>query len=36
MGGSAYAQIAQLSQSSSFSTVYWELHQKFSALDRGA
>lgn len=32
MGGNAYAQVAQLSQSSSFSSVYWELHQKFTAL----
>jgi hypothetical protein len=32
MGGNAYAQVAQLSQSSSFASVYWELHQKFSAL----
>src|SRR4051812_31729472 len=32
MGGSAYAQLAQLSPSTSFSNVYWELHQKFSAL----
>jgi hypothetical protein len=32
MGGSAYAQVAQLSAASSFAAVYWELHQKFSAL----
>ena len=29
MGGSAYAQIAQMSSTSAFSSVYWELHQKF-------
>ncbi len=29
MGGSAYAAIAQMSQASSFSSVYWELHHKF-------
>lgn len=32
MGGNAYAQLAQLSQQSSFSSVYWELHEKFKAL----
>ncbi|MBX7113570.1 MAG: hypothetical protein K1X64_04480 [Myxococcaceae bacterium] len=32
MGGSAYAQLAQLSQHSSFASVYWELHQKFRSL----
>jgi hypothetical protein len=32
MGANAYAQVAQLSQSSSFSGVYWELHNKFTAL----
>jgi hypothetical protein len=32
MGGSAYAQLAQLSSQSSFSNVYWELHQKFRSL----
>ena len=32
MGGQAYAQIAQLSQASSYSAVYWELHTKFRAL----
>jgi hypothetical protein len=32
MGGNAYAQLAQLSPGSSFAAVYWELHQKFSAL----
>ncbi len=32
MGANAYAQVAQLSQSSSFSGVYWELHTKFTAL----
>ncbi len=29
MGGTAYGAIAQMSSSSSFSSVYWELHQKF-------
>lgn len=29
MGGSAYAAIAQMSSASSFSSVYWELHEKF-------
>ena len=32
MGGSAYAQLAALSGSSSFSGVYWELHTKFESL----
>jgi len=32
MGGNAYAAVAELSKSSSFATVYWELHQKFTAL----
>jgi hypothetical protein len=32
MGQTAYAQVAQLSASSSFASVYWELHSKFSAL----
>ncbi|MBK7858758.1 MAG: hypothetical protein IPJ65_09080 [Archangiaceae bacterium] len=32
MGQNAYAAVAQLSRSSSFSSVYWELNQKFTAL----
>ncbi len=32
MGCNAYAQVAQLSASSSFSSVYWELHEKFRSL----
>lgn len=32
MGGSAYGQLAQLSQHTAFSNVYYELHQKFGAL----
>ncbi|MBL8954645.1 MAG: hypothetical protein JNK82_27960 [Myxococcaceae bacterium] len=32
MGANAYASLAQMSASSSFAGVYWELHQKFSVL----
>jgi hypothetical protein len=32
MGENAYAAVAQMSSSSSFSSVYWELHTKFKAL----
>jgi hypothetical protein len=32
MGANAYAHVAQMAQSSSFSSVYWELHQKFETL----